>query len=68
MLNNQKSLGSAKSVEVSQSLIPRALNKLEECIEQAKQLKSNAVEKFAEQTNTILELAGDKAAKVIFKC
>ncbi|XP_054152700.1 uncharacterized protein LOC128951477 [Oppia nitens] len=57
------SKGSQAAIAVAKKNIPQALSRLNQCIERAKQLDSNAINIFGEQTTKIFHIIGPEAAK-----
>ncbi|XP_054152701.1 uncharacterized protein LOC128951478 [Oppia nitens] len=57
------SKGSQTAIAIAQKNIPKALNRLDDCIERANKLDSNAITIFGEQTTEIFKIIGPEAAK-----
>ncbi|XP_054152792.1 uncharacterized protein LOC128951570 [Oppia nitens] len=57
------SQGSSIAIKIAKKNIPKALERLDSCIEKAMQLDASAVTKFGEQIKTILNIIGPEAAK-----
>ncbi|XP_054152702.1 uncharacterized protein LOC128951479 [Oppia nitens] len=59
----KSSKGSQTAITIAQKNIPKALNRLNDCIERAQQLDSSAITIFGEQTTEIFNIIGPEAAK-----